>query len=402
MKFTCDTRALLGALDACAAVAPTKTTMPILQQALLCADIDGMLRAFATDLNLRVQHTLPATIDEPGQVLVPARYCAEWLDEVDDLGCPITLELDEAANRLHWRCGPYRLRTTLMDTADFPDVVSPTLGAPNLAVDPGALASILPSLLAVAHAKEDRVHVTMHDEHVAFYVINDRQLVVAALRNHGEPYTLNGLPPPWTEWPLPTAALTALAASPADTDCTHLAIDATASVVVLSRPGVEVVAHPDSWHKPVPGVADIASALVDGIEVDRRALQRVFDAGALFGTVADLSYEPERCVLQIRAQREDDRVNGDTRAEAPVLRGPPDKCGVTFECGRVPRLISSLPGSTLGLAIDDLVGGPGVQLWPIQALPDGARVMHVVRAHSTSVAGGAGKGTRKGTEGFYQ
>jgi hypothetical protein len=386
MKLTCDVRALHGALSACAEITPTKTTLPALQHALLFAGVDGLLRVFATDLVLRVERILPATIEEPGDVQVPARYCAKWLGEVADLGCPIELELSDG--RLHWRTGPFLLRTNFLgDMTDYPEVASPIRGAPQLAVDPGALASVAPSLLEVARGREGRVHVTIRAGRVTLYAMNDLHAAVAVLRNHGEPWLSDRLPPPWdNSWPITGRALAALAVSKDDADCTQLARDESAHVVVLSRPGVEVVANLDAYEKPVPAVADIANDLLAdspdttcALEMDRDDLHGVFEAAALLATPAEMCYEPTRCMLEVRAQRNDERISGDARSEAPVLRGPPDKFSVTLDCGRLPRLIASLPGPTLLLELSNIVGGPAVRLRPVQELPDGARVGHVVR-----------------------
>jgi hypothetical protein len=233
------------------------------------------------------------------------------------------------------------------------------------------------------------VRVTTRGEHVVTYAMNNVQAVVAALRNHGESWTLEGLPPPTTDWAIPGRALNALAASKGDADCTSLAPDEFARVVVLSRPGLEVVAKLDSYEKPVPAIADIAIELLAGtsgvgrtLEIERRGLQRVFDTGALLGTVAELVYQPERSVLEVRAQRNDERLHGDARIEIAVLRGPPEICGVTLDCSRVQHLLATLPGQTVSLDLGTRLGGPEARLWPTQALADDARVVHVLRAQS--------------------
>jgi len=379
VKLTCDARALLGALDECAKLTPVKTTLPVLHQALLVAGTDGTLSVTTTDLLVRVTWTIPASVDVPGSVLAPARRCAEWLDEIDDLGGPIALELAET--RLHWTCGPYRARTLLADIDDFPPVAAPDL-EPELVVDLRAWASIADTLLAAAHDQDVGVHAD--GDRVILSAIGRQQAVVGVVSNHGEPRS------PPADWSLPARALAALHVTDQDLrdggEPVRLAAATNGRQARLWRTGVEVIAQ-----MAVPQPLFMLTELADGLasddqssetclEVDRRELQRSLTAGALLKGSTQLIYQPRDQVLQLLAHVDGERVSGDTRTEVTVERGPRGYLGIDLELGDLRKLVGELRGRTVRVDLADMLGGPGLRVSPADALPDNARVLIATRA----------------------
>jgi hypothetical protein len=232
-------RALHGALSAAAEVAPAKTPMPVLRNALLVADEVGTFNVTATDALLRVRWTIPATVDVPGRALVPIWSRAQWLDALADLDCPVDLELDD--EWLHWRCGPFRARTPLWDPDDFPDVTTPDLAAPEVVLDLTTWASVAGSLLAQADGKDAEVRVDSNGDRVRLSHTGPGHATVAVLRNHGTPESNT------PGWRLPARALSALHVADEDRrrggEPAHIAASTGGRSIVLWRDGVEVTAQ---------------------------------------------------------------------------------------------------------------------------------------------------------------
>lgn len=73
MKFTVNCEDFTRQLQACLRVIGTTTISPILANIHLQADESGQVMLTATDLEIFYQGRLPATVDRPGAMMVPAR-----------------------------------------------------------------------------------------------------------------------------------------------------------------------------------------------------------------------------------------------------------------------------------------------------------------------------------------
>jgi hypothetical protein len=111
-------------------------------------------------------------------VLIPVRYMAEWLDEVDDVGAPV--ELDLANQRLHWRCGPYCARRLQRDD-ELPLMAIAESAASLPRVSAAAVNSVVPALMAGAHGRDDRVHINAEHTFVSLYTFGRDQAVLTPL-----------------------------------------------------------------------------------------------------------------------------------------------------------------------------------------------------------------------------
>jgi DNA polymerase-3 subunit beta len=84
MKILCDRQQLQEAFGVVAAIAPLKSTKPIVQNILLRAEADSVT-LFATDFEMSARVRLPSVkVEQPGAVLLPARETGSLLRELSD------------------------------------------------------------------------------------------------------------------------------------------------------------------------------------------------------------------------------------------------------------------------------------------------------------------------------
>src|SRR5690606_25121253 len=100
MKFTITRDNLLQGLAAVGASIPTRTTLPVLSNILLEADEEGV-QLSGTDLDMAVSVRVPADVEEPGALTVPAKKFQELARELPEQPARITTKGD----RLELTCG---------------------------------------------------------------------------------------------------------------------------------------------------------------------------------------------------------------------------------------------------------------------------------------------------------
>ncbi|MCB9532242.1 MAG: DNA polymerase III subunit beta [Myxococcales bacterium] len=120
MKITLDTATLTGELFKLLGIVSSKSTMPILSNALLEADADGTLSLHATDLDISVSTEVRADVERPGRIAVRGR---DLYDAVKNLRSP-TVTLEKEDNLwVQLNAGTVRARLVGMDPADFPNLL---------------------------------------------------------------------------------------------------------------------------------------------------------------------------------------------------------------------------------------------------------------------------------------
>src|SRR5678816_229342 len=72
MKATIERATLLKSLGHVQSVVERRNTIPILSNVLIEARDDNSIRLMATDLDLQVDESVPANVDQPGATTVPA------------------------------------------------------------------------------------------------------------------------------------------------------------------------------------------------------------------------------------------------------------------------------------------------------------------------------------------
>ena len=76
MRLTIERNELWRGIDTVLDIVPSKPAMPVLANLLLSAEA-GRLSLAATNLDLSIRTDIPASVQQPGKVTVPARTFAE-------------------------------------------------------------------------------------------------------------------------------------------------------------------------------------------------------------------------------------------------------------------------------------------------------------------------------------
>ena len=85
MKLECLQENLAEGLAVVGRVVPTKSTLPVLSNVLVAAR-EAELQLAATNLELAVAHRVPASVNHPGEITLPARLLADYVALLDLAG----------------------------------------------------------------------------------------------------------------------------------------------------------------------------------------------------------------------------------------------------------------------------------------------------------------------------
>ena len=109
MKATIERATLLRGLSHVQSVVERRNTIPILSNVLIEAQAGGSMRLMATDLDLQIDETIAAAVDQPGAITVSAHTL---FDIVRKLPEGSQVELTAAEGRITVNAGP-RLRSEI-------------------------------------------------------------------------------------------------------------------------------------------------------------------------------------------------------------------------------------------------------------------------------------------------
>jgi DNA polymerase III subunit beta len=113
LKITRDN--LQQGLAAVGASIPTRTTLPVLSNILIEVGTDSVAMS-GTDLDIAVSVTVPAEVDEPGSLTVPAKKLQELARELPEH----PVRLSTRGDRLELTCGRATFRLNGMPRDEFP------------------------------------------------------------------------------------------------------------------------------------------------------------------------------------------------------------------------------------------------------------------------------------------
>lgn len=117
MKFTITRERLHDGLSAVSPTVPTKTTLPVLGNILVEASSDG-LRLSGTDLDIAVSTLVPADVDAPGAVTLPAKKLVEIVRELPSAAVRIT---GAGEQRVNLECGRSKFKLLGIAKEEFPN-----------------------------------------------------------------------------------------------------------------------------------------------------------------------------------------------------------------------------------------------------------------------------------------
>src|SRR3990172_4515647 len=116
MKFTITREKLHEGLGAVAASIPAKTTLPVLANILLEASKDGLTLS-GTDLDIAVSTSIPASVDQPGAITLPARKLSEIVRELPNTTIRMTASGEQ---RIQIECGRSKFKLLGLSRGEFP------------------------------------------------------------------------------------------------------------------------------------------------------------------------------------------------------------------------------------------------------------------------------------------
>ncbi|GAA4762200.1 DNA polymerase III subunit beta [Stakelama sediminis] len=117
MKATIERATLLKGLSHVQSVVERRNTIPILSNVLIEASTEGSLRLMATDLDLQIDETVPAAIDQPGSTTVSAHTLFDIARKLPE-GAQV--ELTAAEGKLKITAGRYSSSLPTLPRDDFP------------------------------------------------------------------------------------------------------------------------------------------------------------------------------------------------------------------------------------------------------------------------------------------
>jgi DNA polymerase-3 subunit beta len=117
MKATIERAVLLKSLGHVQSVVERRNTIPILSNVLIEAREDGSIRLMATDLDLQVDESVPATVSQPGATTVSAHTL---FDIVRKLPEGSQVEITAAEGKMQIVAGRSRFNLSTLPRDDFP------------------------------------------------------------------------------------------------------------------------------------------------------------------------------------------------------------------------------------------------------------------------------------------
>ena len=118
MKLVIERAALLKSLAHIQSVVERRNTIPILSNVLLEAR-DDAVKLTATDMDLSIVESVPASVASAGATTVPAHTCYEIVRKLPD-GAQIELDQSGDSNRITLSAGRSRFTLACLPTEDFP------------------------------------------------------------------------------------------------------------------------------------------------------------------------------------------------------------------------------------------------------------------------------------------
>jgi DNA polymerase-3 subunit beta len=175
MKATIERATLLKSLSHVQSVVERRNTIPILSNVLIEAREDGSIRLMATDLDLQVDESVPANVDQPGATTVSAHTL---FDIVRKLPEGAQVEISAASGKMQINAGRARFNLSTLPRDDFPVIAEGELPT-RFELPAATLRQIIDKTRFAISSEETRYYLMGIFLHVA-----DDQLKAAATDGH--------------------------------------------------------------------------------------------------------------------------------------------------------------------------------------------------------------------------
>lgn len=120
MNIKTTTDALKRALSAASKAVAPRSPLPVLTGVLLSTNDDGQVRVASTDLEIGITTHIPAYIEQPGQMCLPAKLLSDVIGGLPNGN--VTLVWDIETHAATVTCGRFRSTIKGYDPQDFPSV----------------------------------------------------------------------------------------------------------------------------------------------------------------------------------------------------------------------------------------------------------------------------------------
>lgn len=117
MIFSVDKTELQNALGIVMKGVSTRSTLPILSGIFIEARTDSLVMQ-STDLELSVQVSLPALVEDPGKTVVPGKLFSDIVRSLPDAAVHVNIDEDESAMKLACDTSTFSIR--ILNADDFP------------------------------------------------------------------------------------------------------------------------------------------------------------------------------------------------------------------------------------------------------------------------------------------
>jgi DNA polymerase III subunit beta len=153
MKLECLQENLAEGLTVVGRVVPSKSTLPVLSNVLLSTR-DGELQLTANNLELSVAHRVPAAVEREGEITLPARLFADYVNLLGH-GQKVRLDLNPKTHKVHLACGRYEANVAGIDAEDFPPVPAVS-GGQSFSIPAGLLKEAIEDVVFAAAPDDTR------------------------------------------------------------------------------------------------------------------------------------------------------------------------------------------------------------------------------------------------------
>ena len=154
MKFRCERDDILAAVQFASRAISNRATLPVLSGLRLEASDQGHVSVAATDLELTMETSFQAGVDEPGRTIVPGRLFGEMTrslgaGQVNVLGGDAEVEIGSGR-------GHFRVKTLAPDDYPALPIEGAAVGGSEVAVGSEELAGALSQVVKAASGDESR------------------------------------------------------------------------------------------------------------------------------------------------------------------------------------------------------------------------------------------------------
>ena len=152
MKVTCLQENLAHGLQVVGRGVSARGSLPILSNVLLKTDT-GRLKLTTTNLEVGINHWVPAKVDDEGAITVPAKLFTDFVNSLSP--GQIELSLNVRTKTLHLKSGAYEANIKGIDAEDFP-IIPAVPDKPTTSIAQSALRRMIREVAFVASTDDSR------------------------------------------------------------------------------------------------------------------------------------------------------------------------------------------------------------------------------------------------------